>query len=312
VEGLCRDQVVIVTGGGRGIGRAHALAFAAVGARVVVNDLGTTYTGERGISPADDVVAEIKAMGGEAVADGGDVSDPGQARRTIEVALETFGDLTTVVNNAGFLRTKPLWEMTTDDMNASWGVHVMGAFHLTKFAAEHWIPRVEGGESLNASVINTSSAAGLWPSATPGIAPSLTAYASVKAAVAAFTIAVSLELQPLGIRVNAIAPGGRTRMNTDAITDKGGIGVPPPPEQGFDLMSPSNVSPLVVWLSTPAAAHVSGRVFESGMGRIAVANGWTHGPGESRDDRAWDPAELTGIMDKLIAAAPAPATMAGN
>jgi NAD(P)-dependent dehydrogenase (short-subunit alcohol dehydrogenase family) len=313
MAGYCEGQVVVVTGGGRGIGRSHALAFAREGARVVVNDLGTTYTGE-GVSsgPAEEVVAEIKAMGGEAIANTEDITDPAAARRIVTAALETFGDLTTVVNNAGILRTKPLVEMTTDDMTASFAVHVLGAFHLTKFAAEHWLPRAEAGEKLNASVVNTSSAAGLWPSATPGIAPSLTGYATVKAAVAAFTIAASLELHPKGIRVNAIAPGGRTRMNTDAIIAKGGTGVPPPPEEGFDLMSPDNVSPLVLWLSSPEAADVSGRTFSSGMGRVAVANGWSHGPSEAKVDSAWEPAELGPVVRRLLDAAPPPATMSGN
>jgi NAD(P)-dependent dehydrogenase (short-subunit alcohol dehydrogenase family) len=313
LAGLCANQVVIVTGAGRGIGRAHALTFAREGAKVVVNDLGTTYSGDGSSSePADDVVAEIKHSGGQAVSSTDDVSDPRSARRVIDLALETFGSLDTVVNNAGILRTSTLLEMTTDDMNASWGVHVLGAFHLTKFAAEHWVPLADEGRALNASVINTSSAAGLWPSETPGIEPSLTAYATVKAAVAAFTMAASLELHPKGIRVNAIAPGGRTRMNTDAIADKGGVGVPPPPEEGFDLLDPSNVSPLVVWLSSPDAADVSGRTFESGFGRIAVANGWTHGPDASRADGPWEPSELGPVVHKLLVEAPPPATMMGN
>jgi NAD(P)-dependent dehydrogenase (short-subunit alcohol dehydrogenase family) len=313
MAGLCADQVVIVTGAGRGIGRAHALAFAREGAKVVVNDLGTSYSGDGNSSgPADAVVAEITRAGGDAVASTDDVSDPQAARRLIDLALESFGALNTVVNNAGILRTSTLLEMTTDDMNASWGVHVLGAFHLTKFAAEHWVPLAERDADLNASVVNTSSAAGLWPSAMPGIEPSLTAYATVKAAVAAFTMAASLELHPKGIRVNAIAPGGRTRMNTDAIADKGGIGVPQPPEEGFDLLDPSNVSPLVVWLSCPEAAEVSGRTFESGFGRIAVANGWTHGPEAARADAPWEPSELGPVVHKLLADAPAPATMLGN
>jgi NAD(P)-dependent dehydrogenase (short-subunit alcohol dehydrogenase family) len=130
--------------------------------------------------------------------------------------------------------------------------------------------------------------------------------------VAAFTITASMELFPLGIRVNAIAPGGRTRMNTTAIEDGGGQGVPPHTGEGFDVMDPSNVSPLVVWLSSPEAADVSGRTFESGAGRVSVANGWTHGPGEFRDDRRWDPAELGPVMRQLLDDAPPPATMAGN
>jgi NAD(P)-dependent dehydrogenase (short-subunit alcohol dehydrogenase family) len=306
VSGVCDGQVVIVTGAGRGIGRAHALAFAAQGARVVVNDLGTTYEGE-GTSggPADDVVAEIKAMGGEAVANFDDVADPVASGRIVQTALDTFGDLHTVVNNAGFLRIPSYEDLNANDMDLSWGVHVMGAFNLTKHATDQWIPRVDAGEKLNASIVNTSSAAGLWPVGS-------TPYATVKAAVAALTMVMSATLLDKGIRINAIAPGGRTRMNTDAITDQGGVGVPPPPDEGFDRMDPSNVSPLVVWLSTPEAADVTGRVFESGAGRISVANGWTHGPEAFRDDRAWDPAELGPIVHRLIEEAPPAATMAGN
>jgi NAD(P)-dependent dehydrogenase (short-subunit alcohol dehydrogenase family) len=312
--GLCDGQVVVVTGAGRGIGRAHALAFAAQGARVVVNDLGTTYKGEgRDHGPAEAVVKEILAGGGEALANAGDITDEEAARQLVHDAIESFGDLHTVVNNAGILRTKPLADMTAADMNASWAVHVLGPFHLMRAASDHWRQRAQQGDSLNASVINTTSAAGLWPGPTPGIDQSrLTAYGTVKAAVAALTLAASAELFPLGIRVNAIAPGGRTRMNTDAIEDLGAVGVPPPPEEGFDLMDPSNVSPLVVWLSTPEAAGISGRVFESGFGQVGVANGWTHGPSESRTDRSWDPAELGDVVRKLLTEAPSPATMMGN
>jgi NAD(P)-dependent dehydrogenase (short-subunit alcohol dehydrogenase family) len=278
-----------------------------------VNDLGTSYSGDGSSdTPADEVVAEIKTMGGEAIANTEDVTDPDAARRLIHAAIESFGALNTVVNNAGILRTSNLFDMTTSDMNASWAVHVLGAFHLTKFAAEHWVQLAEDGDALNASVVNTTSAAGLWPSATPGIEPSLTAYGTVKAAVAAFTMAASLELHPRGIRVNAIAPGGRTRMNTDAIADKGGVGVPPPPNEGFDMFDPANVSPLVVWLSLPEAADISGRTFESGFGQVAVANGWTHGPNQSRGDRPWDPGELGPVVRQLLADAPQPATMMGN
>jgi NAD(P)-dependent dehydrogenase (short-subunit alcohol dehydrogenase family) len=313
VARICEGQVVIVTGAGRGIGRAHALTFAEAGAKVVVNDLGTTYAGDgRSSEPADEVAREIKAMGGDAVVSVEDVAHPDAARRVVATAIESFGDLHTVVNNAGILRTSTLRDLTTDDMNASWGVHVLGAFHLTKFAAEHWRPRAEAGERLNASIVNTSSAAGLWPSATPGIEPSLCAYGTVKAAVAAFTMAASLELFPVGIRVNAIAPGGRTRMNTEAIADKGGQGIPPPSGDGFDLFDPANVSPLVVWLSSSEATDISGRTFESGAGRVAIANGWTHGPGEVRADRRWEPAELGPIVRQLLAEAPPPATMMGN
>jgi NAD(P)-dependent dehydrogenase (short-subunit alcohol dehydrogenase family) len=312
---LCDGQVVIVTGSGRGIGRAHALAFARQGAKVVVNDLGTDYTGGgRSSDPADQVVAEIKAMGGEAVANADDVTDPQAAARIVKCALDAFGDLHTVVNNAGFLRTKTIFDMTTEDLTASLGVHVVGAFNLTKSAAEYWRPRASDSDAFNASVINTSSAAGLWPSAVgdPNIPSKLTGYATAKAAVAAFTIAASLELHPLGIRVNSIAPGGRTRMNTDAIVDQGGEGVPPPPDEGFDLFDPSNVSPLVVWLSTLDAASISGRTFESGVGKVSVANGWTHGPEAFQLDRPWDPAELGKVVRSLLDEAPAPATMMGN
>jgi NAD(P)-dependent dehydrogenase (short-subunit alcohol dehydrogenase family) len=313
VAKFCEGQVVVITGAGRGIGRAHALSFAEQGAKVVVNDLGTTYHGDGTSSgPAEEVVAEIKAMGGDAVANTDDIADPEASRRLIDTAIETFGDLTTVVNNAGIIRAEPVWDLTTDDMNASWGVHVLGAFHLTKYAAQYWRPRAQAGEQLNASIVNTSSAAGLWPSPMEGVEPSLGAYGTVKAAVAAFTIAVSAELFPVGIRINAIAPGGRTRMNTDAVVEKGGVGVPPPSGEGFDAFDPANVSPLVLWLSSPEAADVSGRVFESVAGRIAVANGWLHGPGETRDDRRWDPAELGPIVRRLLDEAPAPATMMGN
>jgi len=309
MSGFSTGQVVIVTGAGRGIGRAHAITFAKAGASVVVNDLGTDYRGG-GISsgPANEVVQEITAAGGRAVASGHDITSPAGAKAIIDTALNAFGDLTAVVNNAGILRNKPVFDMTLEDMNAVIGVHLMGPFNLTKEAALYWRSQTQAGKKLNASIVNTTSVAGLFPS--PAFLggkdiSQTSAYAPAKAAVAAFTIATSLELKSFGIRVNAIAPGGRTRMNTDAIADLLGHELPdmrPPPGQ-FDAFAPENNSPLVLWLCSAEAKDVTGRVFETGGGRIGVSNGWTHGPADRRNG-PHDPAELGAIVRKLLSEAP--------
>lgn len=311
---FCKGQVVIITGAGRGIGRAHALTFAKAGAAVVVNDLGTDYEGG-GVSsgPAAEVVDEIITAGGRAVVSGHDITSPDGAKAILRTALDAFGDVTGLINNAGILRNKDLFEMTLEDMNAVLGVHLMGTFNLTKEVATYWRERVESGHNVNASIVNTSSVAGLFPQATVIAGKTIAqlgAYAPAKAAVAAFTLATSFELQPFGIRVNAIAPGGRTRMNTEAIEKILGFALPdstPPPGQ-FDAFAPENNSPLVLWLCSEEAKDVTGHVFETGGPRVGIANGWTHGPAATRDGPL-DPAGLGPLVRRLLAEAPPPQGM---
>jgi NAD(P)-dependent dehydrogenase (short-subunit alcohol dehydrogenase family) len=253
-------------------------------------------------------VAAIKEEGGEAVANGSDVSTWDGAKHVVDAALEAFGRLDVVVNNAGILRSRWLADMTVDDWDAVYAVHCRAPMLTTKHASDHWRRRFEAGEPVQARVINTSSAAGLWPTP-PGEEPRhpYSNYVSAKAAIAAFTIAAANELEPYGITVNAISPGGRTRMWPNVDDDV----VPIPPPDQFDATDARNVAPLLVWLASEEAGDVTGWVFESGMGRVGIATGWGHGPSATRDDRRWDPNELGPVVRDLLAQAPRRQTMGG-
>jgi NAD(P)-dependent dehydrogenase (short-subunit alcohol dehydrogenase family) len=294
VSGVCEGRVVVITGSGRGIGRSHALEFARQGARVVVNDLGTASDGRGSSSgPAHDVVEEIRALGGEAVANGDDASDWEGARRLVAHAVDTFGRIDTLVNNAGILRDRMLVNMTDSDWNAVLRVHLGGTFSPTRWAAVHWRERAKAGEQNDARVVNTSSATGLY-----GNAGQIN-YGAAKAGIAAFTVIAALELGRYGVTVNAIAPMALTRMNADLPF---GRDVANRFAGGFSPLAPENVSPLVVWLGSGAAAGVTGRVFNVHGGYISVAEGWRAGP--SVDKRGlWDPAELTDVIPGLLAGA---------
>jgi len=298
MSGICDGRVVVITGGGRGIGRAHALEFARQGAKVVVNDLGAEVDGSgSSTGPAGEVVDEIRGMGGEAVANGDDVSGWEGAQRLINTAVETFGTLHTVVNNAGILRDRMLTNMTEEEWDAVIKVHLKGTFAPTRWAAAYWREMAKAGTPVDASVINTSSASGLYGN------PGQTNYGAAKAGIASFTIIASKELERYGVRVNAIAPGALTRM-----TENLGMGqraAERKPED-FDAMAPENIAPLVVWLGSGLSTGITGRVFNVAGGQISVAEGWHRGPGVDKGDR-WDPAELTETVQKLVAeAAPPP------
>jgi NAD(P)-dependent dehydrogenase (short-subunit alcohol dehydrogenase family) len=293
--GLCDGRVVIVTGAGRGLGRAHALEFARQGARVVVNDLGTGRDGGGGSDePARRVVEEIEAAGGRAVASTADVADWDGAAALVRTAVDAFGRLDVLVNNAGFLRDRMLVSMGEDDWDAVIRVHLKGHFCPTRHAAAYWRERSKRGEPVAARVINTSSGAGLLGSV--GQAN----YSAAKAGIAALTQVAAVELARYGVTVNAIAPAARTRMTEQAMPD-----AMRPPEAGFDAMAPENVAPLVVWLASSEAADVTGRVFEVEGGLVSPAVGWRHGPRADRGAR-WDPAELGPVVRRLIAEGPRP------
>src|ERR1041384_3526977 len=237
--GICDGRVVIVTGSGRGIGREHALAYAAEGAKVVVNDLGGDMHGDGGsLSPAMEVVEEIKAMGGEAVADGENVADFEGAGRMIQKAIHTFGPLDTLVNNAGILRDRMLTNMEESEWDAVIAVHLKGAFSPTRHAAAYWREQSKAGAPGAGRIVNTSSPSGLFGNA------GQTNYGAAKAGIAAFTVICGLELERYGVGANAIAPLARTRMTEQLM---GGAGAPP---EGFDALDPANISPLVVWLGS--------------------------------------------------------------
>ncbi|MBA2945531.1 SDR family oxidoreductase [Streptomyces himalayensis] len=289
--GICAGRVVVVTGAGRGLGRAHALAFAAEGAQVVVNDLGVGLDGTGGATgPAQQVVDEIRALGGEAVAHGGDVATADGAASLIATALDTFGRLDTLVNNAGFLRDRMLVNLDEDDWDAVMRVHLKGHFLPLKHAAAHWRAEAKDGRTPEARVINTSSGAGLLGSVGQGN------YSAAKAGIVGLTLVAAAEMGRYGVQVNAIAPAARTRMTEQTFADTMSA-----PEVGaFDAMAPENVSPLVVWLGSAASAGVTGRVFEAEGGRITVMEGWRPGPSVDKGAR-WTPAEAGETALKLLA-----------
>ena len=252
---LCEGRVVIVTGGARGIGREHCLMLAEHGAKVVVNDLGGARDGSGSDQgPADDVVAEIELMGGEAVANGDDVSDWEGAQRMVNQAIETFGDLTGIVSNAGILRDRMLVNMTEAEWDAVIQVHLKGTFAPARWAASYWRDKAKAGEPVNASIVNTSSVSGLYGN------PGQTNYGAAKMGIAAFTVIAARELKRYGVRVNAIAPGALTRMTED-------LGMGDASEEDRALMHPRYIAPIVTWLQSAESADVTGRVFEA-SGRL--------------------------------------------
>jgi NAD(P)-dependent dehydrogenase (short-subunit alcohol dehydrogenase family) len=299
--GICDGRVVIVTGAGGGLGRAHALAFAAEGARVVVNDIGTSREGE-GVSsaPAQQVVDEIRAAGGEAVANADDVADWDGAARLVRCAVEEFGALDVLVNNAGFLRDRMLAGMSVEEWDAVVRVHLRGHFCTLRHAAGFWRDRSKAGDPVDGRVINTSSGAGLLGSVGQGN------YAAAKAGILGLTIVAAAELARYGVTVNAIAPAARTRMTEVAMPD-----MMRAPDAGFDAMAPDNVSPLVVWLGSAESKDVTGRVFEVEGGVVSVADGWQHGPRVDKGAR-WEPGELGVVVRGLLDKAPPTAPVYGT
>ncbi len=298
--GICDGRVVVVTGAARGIGREHALELARQGAKVVVNDLGTTGDG-RGSDDgaAAKVVAAIRAAGGEAVADGADVADWDQAGRMIAGAIETFGRLDAVVNNAGFLRDRMFVSTSADEWDAVIRVHLRGHFCVARHAANHWRAEAKAGRMPEARIINTSSGAGLQGSVGQGT------YSAAKAGISALTLVQAAELGRYGVTANAIAPAARTRMTEAVFAD-----MMKAPEGGFDAMHPENVAPLVAWLASEDAGDISGKVFEVSGGRLVLSDGWRPGAEVDRGAR-WDPAAVGVAVRNLVAEAPLPMPVYG-
>ena len=294
---------MIVTGAGRGIGRAHALEFARQGAAVVVNDIGAELDGTGGsTSPAQDVVAEIEAAGGRAVVNGDDVADWDGALRLVRTAIESFGGLDVVVNNAGFVRDRMFANAAEDEWDAVVRVHLKGHFCVARHAAAHWRDKAKAGEAVDGRIINTSSGAGLLGSVGQA------AYSAAKAGIAGLTLVQAAELGRYGVTSNAIAPAARTRMTETVFADT--MATPDTPD-AFDAMAPENISPLVVWLGSAESRDVTGRVFEVEGGKVSVADGWQHGEPVDKGAR-WDPAELGPVVRELLAKAPPAAPVYGS
>lgn len=300
--GICEGRVVVVTGAGRGIGRAHALAFAAEGALVVVNDIGTELDGTGGSSsPADEVVAAIEAAGGRAAANGDDIATWSGAEQLVQHAVEVFGHLDVVVNNAGVVRDRMFANVAEDELDIVLKVHLKGHIAVARFAAAHWRDRAKAGDAVDARIINTSSGAGLMGSVGQAV------YSAAKGGIAALTLVQAAELARYGVTANAIAPSARTRMTETVFAD---MMAAPGSDDAFDAMAPENVSPLVVWLGSSESAAVTGRVFEVEGGKVSVADGWQHGEPVDKGAR-WATAELGPIVADLLAKAPAPAPVYG-
>ena len=296
---FCEDRVVIVTGAGRGIGREHALMLAAHGAKVVVNDLGGARDGTgHDMAPADRVVDEIRAAGGQAVANGVDVSDFTEAKRMIEQALDEFGGLDALVNNAGILRDRMLVNMTEAEWDAVIAVHLKGHFAPTQHAAAYWRERAKAGDELHARVINTASPSGVFGNV--GQAN----YGAAKAGIAGFTIIVAQELQRYRVTVNCIAPNARTRMTEDTFELAA-------PEDGFDPLDPANMSAVVVALCADEAQQITGQVFHVWGGAVNALRGWSAGELFEAPD-GWDSDALLGeLLERFPDGAAPPGMIAG-
>ena len=290
--GALDGRVAIITGAGRGIGREHALLFAAEGARVVVNDLGGALDGSASTaSPAEEVVAEIKAMGGEAVANHDNVADWEGGARLIRAAVDAFGDLHVLVNNAGILRDRVLVNLSEDDWDSVINVHLKGHFVPTRHAAAYWREQAKAGKTVKASIINTSSTSGLLGNI------GQSNYGAAKSGIASFTVIIAEELARYGIRANAIAPAARTRM-TESTPGLSEYVVKPADAAVFDAWDPANVSPLVACLAMEDCA-LTGQVFFVQGGTVRRFQNWTMADTLERNDR-WSVSDLASELPTLL------------
>ncbi len=290
-------KVAIVTGAGRGIGREHALALARAGAKVLVNDLGGSLGGEGSdAAPSEQVVEEIRALGGQAAADNENVADFAGAERMVRHAIEELGGLDILVNNAGILRDRMLVNMDEAEWDAVINVHLKGHFAPTRHAAAYWRERSKSGETVRGRVINTSSPSGVFGNV--GQAN----YGAAKAGIAAFTQIAAQELGRYGVTVNCLAPNARTRMTEQA------FGEIPPPEDGFDPMDPANMAPVIVALCADEAQGITGQCFFVYGGAVNVLQGWSPGELFVRDAR-WDADELLAELRERFPSGVSPAGM---
>lgn len=300
--GICEGRTVIITGAGRGLGRAHALEFARQGANVVVNDLGVAQDGsDPSDTPAQQVVAEIQAAGGSAMVSPHDVSDWDAAGEMVQATVDAYGGLDVVVNNAGIVRDRMFVNSEPEEWEAVLRVHVMGHVAPARHAAAYWRARSKSGQDNDARIVNTSSGAGLMGSVAQA------AYSAAKGAIASLTLVQAAELGRIGVTANALAPSARTRMTEEVFSQM----MVRPEDGSFDAMDPANVSPLVVWLGSAESAGVTGRVFEVEGGVIGLADGFHHGPRVDKGSR-WEPAEVGEVVRGLIAEASDPTPVYGS
>ncbi|AQV98236.1 short-chain dehydrogenase [Cupriavidus necator] len=289
---LCKDRTVIITGAGGGLGRAYALAFADAGANVVVNDIRA--------EAAAAVAGEIRAAGGSALADHGDITSLAGAQAIVDAAVAAFGEVHVLVNNAGILRDRMFLSLSEQDWDEVMRVHLKGHFCLANVLARRWRDAAKAGAPVDARIINTSSGAGLQGSV------GQSNYAAAKAGIAALTLVQAAELARYGITANALAPAARTAMTEGAMPD-----MVKKPDSGFDAWDPANVAPLVVWLGSPLSRHVSGRCFEAKGGELSLADGWRTGAAIDKGGR-WEAGELAGVVEQLIATSVAPQKVYGT
>ena len=288
--GILDGRVAIITGAGRGLGREHALLFAAEGAKVVVNDLGGSADGTGSdLSPAEQVVEEIRSAGGEAVANGDNVADWEGGQRLVNQAVEEFGALHVLINNAGILRDRVLVNMTEDEWDAVVNVHLKGHFVPTKWAAVYWREQAKAGEELKASVVHTSSTSGLLSN------PGQTNYGAAKSAIATFSQIAAKELERYGVRSNALAPAARTRL-TEATPGLDDVVRAPEDPAEFDVWDPANVSPLVAYLACEECPFTGQTFFVQG-GQVKFCRSWELGDGPETDGR-WEVDDLAKEMAK--------------
>ncbi|MBF6988160.1 SDR family oxidoreductase [Cupriavidus sp. IK-TO18] len=290
--GICDGRTVIITGAGGGLGRAYALAFGAEGANVVVNDIRR--------EAAEAVCAEIRAAGGSALASDDDITQLATAQRIVDAAVEAFGEVHVLVNNAGICRDRMFVSLTEADWDDVMRVHLRGHFCLANLLARRWRDAAKAGRAVDARIINTSSGAGLQGSV------GQSNYAAAKAGIAALTLVQAAELGRYGITANALAPAARTDM-----TEQVFAAMMKAPEGGFDYYDPANVAPLVVWLGSADSAQVNGRMFEAAGGMVSLADGWRTGPKADKGGR-WQPAEVGAAVAGLLAQAQPPQAVYGT
>jgi NAD(P)-dependent dehydrogenase (short-subunit alcohol dehydrogenase family) len=298
VAQLCEGRVAVITGAGRGIGREHALMLAAHGAKIVVNDLGASPDGAGAdAGPANEVVEQIRAMGGEAVVNGSDISDMAGAKALIDQAVDTFGTLDIVINNAGILRDRMLFSLSEADWDSIIKVHLKGTFATSHYASAYWREQVKAGKPVDARIINTSSPSGIYGNV------GQTNYGAAKAGIAAFSVIAAQELVRYGVTVNCIAPAALTRLT------QGLSGAAADNPELAEALSPRWIAVVATWLASPLAKNVTGRVFDVRGRALSIAEGWVIGPEGTQTD---DPADLGPVVADLMARARLNADMSGH